>query len=145
MDVYTKSGTYQGFETDSGAWTLVSSTTATGQGSDNPTPVDITDFMLSANSVTGIYINAVNASIRYTNTGSEETFSNTDLQLDLGAGVQATFASSGPFPNLFTPRIWNGTIVYEVQQSESVPEPNTIISLAMVGGSLLLSKRVKRG
>ncbi len=29
--------------------------------------------------------------------------------------------------------------------STSVPEPSTIISLAMVGGSLLLSKRVKRG
>ncbi|MDJ0581207.1 PEP-CTERM sorting domain-containing protein [Crocosphaera sp.] len=29
--------------------------------------------------------------------------------------------------------------------AQSVPEPSTIISLAMVGGSLLLSKRVKRG
>ncbi len=38
----------------------------------------------------------------------------------------------------------NSTLVF-TSAAASVPEPSTIVALAMVGGSLLLSKRVKRG
>lgn len=135
LDVYTKSGTYVGSQTNSGAWTLVSSATGiTGQGQDNRTFVDIPDFTLAANSVTGIYV-ATNTTIRYTS--GANTFSNGDLQLDLGAGI------GGLFGNVFTPRTWNGTITYDVQASATTPEPATLLGLMVFGGGLLASKRKK--
>lgn len=52
-----------------------------------------------------------------------------------------SFLSSFAGNEAFAPSNWSLT----AKSVESVPEPSTIISLAMVGGSLLLSKRVKRG
>ncbi|TVS19950.1 MAG: hypothetical protein EA424_06450, partial [Planctomycetaceae bacterium] len=105
LEVYTRPGGYEGFESNAAAWTLVSSSTVTGQGSGNPTFVDVQDFVLEANAVTGLYVTAVGASLRYTN--GSATYNNDDLQLDLGVG------KSYPFGSTFSPRIWNGTIYYE--------------------------------
>ena len=119
--VYTKSGSYAGFETTAAAWTLVSTNTFTGNGGGIPTLVDVTDFLLPANSVTGIYVTLDPADtatyLIYTN--GTNTYSNSDLQLDLGIGLGGLFGDEGVFSN----RTWNGSIQYE---PTAVPEPSSI-------------------
>ncbi|MGK7878619.1 MAG: PEP-CTERM sorting domain-containing protein [Crocosphaera sp.] len=58
-----------------------------------------------------------------------------------GFSIYFSGASYGDANEVYNPANWSLT----AKSVESVPEPSTIISLAMVGGSLLLSKRVKRG
>ncbi|WP_373478747.1 PEP-CTERM sorting domain-containing protein [Geminocystis sp.] len=132
LEVYTKSGTYAGFENNSSPWTLVSSTTGTGQGQNKASFVDITDFNLGANTLTGIYINTINATrIRYTNgDGTNQTYSNSDLTLNLGSGINGPFASNGISAN----RVWNGTVVYDIASAQAVPEPVTILGTLVALG-----------
>ncbi len=123
FDVYTKSGTYVGSETNPADWTLVSSTflNLVSPGG-TPTFVDVNDFILPGNSTTGLYVTFRNVSgVNYTN--GANTYSNADLRLDLGVGKAPNFGST------FRPRTWNGTINYE-----AVPEPLTILgTLTAVG------------
>ncbi|MCA9239620.1 MAG: hypothetical protein KDA37_05450 [Planctomycetales bacterium] len=136
LDIYIKPGSYVGFETDPGPWTLVSSGTAIGLGSGTPTPVDVSDFNLPVGSY-GMYIDIDSDDgsdgVQYTDGNS--TYSNSDVQLDLGAGIWGDFGSI----DVFSPRTWNGTIYYNV-----APEPGVagcaIACLAIVG---LTGRRAK--
>ncbi|MCA9472210.1 MAG: PEP-CTERM sorting domain-containing protein [Nitrospirales bacterium] len=143
--VYTRNGTYTGFESNAAAWTLVSqSFNILSAGTDNPTFVDVMDFSLLANSVTGIYITTTgqdngNPFMLYTN--GSNTFANADLQLNLGVGKEALFGRT------FSPRTWNGTINYTVQNSGTpgaVPEPGTIF-LMSTGLTGLAVWRMRKG
>ncbi|HIA13412.1 MAG TPA: hypothetical protein EYN74_00690 [Nitrospirales bacterium] len=109
--IYTKPGTFHEFETEETAWALVSQTTVTPQGLNVPTIVDVTDFVLPANTITGIYVTV-------TDTGPGEPqmhyvvglheFSNADLRLNLGVGI------GGMFEYSIEDRTWSGTINYTV-------------------------------
>jgi hypothetical protein len=142
LEVYGKSGTYVGAENNSSAWTLLSSTTGTGQGRNNPSLVDITDFNLSANSLTGIYVNYINATrINYINgNGTNQSYANSDLQLNLGIAKSELFGGS-----TFSPRVWNGTVIYDINAT-AVPEPVTILgSLVALGiGTAMKRKSVSK-
>ena len=126
INVYTKSGSYVGFENNASPWTLVSQSTGiTSSGQDTPTLVDVMDFSLLANSVTGIFVTTVETSgMDYTN--GSNMFANADLRLDLGIGKGMGLFGGATF----SPRTWNGTINYTVQNSGpvgAVPEPGTIL------------------
>ena len=140
LEVYIKTGTYVGSESNAGDWTLVSSNSVTGAaGSDGSlthgvgTFVDVTDFSLSANSITGIYVtfndplNASSNRMNYTN--GSNVYSNADLELSLGVG------KSYPFDSTFSPRTWNGIIHYDVVNA--VPEPSTFALLGIGGLALV--------
>ena len=109
--LYTKRGTFQAFEAEETAWTLVSQTTVTPQGLDVPTIVDVIDFVLPATTTTGMYVTV-------TDTGPGEPqmhyvvgiheFSNADLQLNPGVGI------GGMFGYFIADRTWSGTINYTV-------------------------------
>ncbi len=124
VDLYTKSGTYVGAETNPSAWKLISTNILNSTaGANNPTFVDITDFLLSANSVTAFYIDTNDSSaLDYTNgtAPGQPTFSNADLSIATGAG------KGSPFGSTFSPRTWNGTIYYE---TVSTPEPVSLLGL----------------
>jgi hypothetical protein len=127
LELYTKAGSYVGFDMAPGAWTFVDKVTSiTSNGVNNPTPVDFTDFLLPANSISAIYVTGTirfASILQYTNgtaVGSVAA-ANADLQILEGAG------KSYPFSDKFEPRVWNGSIHYEVQ---AVPEP---ASLALLG------------
>ncbi len=127
INVYTRPGTYSGFETNVAGWTLVSFGTGTSAGLNNPSEFDITDFFL-AQAVTGIAIESEDGvwAHDYTNgDGSNQFYSNSDLSLTLGSATNLPFSDANGF---FSPRVWNGTIEYTAGAAP-IPEPTTILLL----------------
>ncbi|MDJ1173417.1 PEP-CTERM sorting domain-containing protein [Roseofilum capinflatum] len=149
FEVYTKLGTAQGFEGNIGAWDLESTGTITPSGRDNPSAVDLDNpFVLEANTLYGFAL-VMPSSVGhdYTNgsgcsayvAGGNCSSSNGDLSFIGGSASNSPFSTSSPF----APRIWNGTIEYEVV-AESVPEPTALLGLVGLGCGLLVSKRNQR-
>jgi hypothetical protein len=113
--VYTKPETSVGFESDPTAWTQVSTGQGQGMGRDIPSPVECEAFMLEADTRYGIaLVMGPQAGHDYSGTGSSPSpglpqYSNDDVTLDLGSATNVPFSGSP-----FRPRIWNGTIYYQV-------------------------------
>jgi hypothetical protein len=98
IGVYIKTGTYVGFDTTPGAWTLISDTVVSGKLSGNQTPVSVTPFSLDANTLYGMYVTIVTNSsdppdMYYTD--GTNTYSNADLTLTTGEGLGGLFGSLG--------------------------------------------------
>lgn len=126
VELYTRSGTWVGNNASPVGWTLVGSSSVISAGTNNPSPFNVA-FTLPGASTTGMYVTVVgSAAINYTNgTAVGNVFaSNADLQIREGAGSGVTL-----FPaSLNTPRVWNGSFVYEL--ASSAPEVNTHAMLA---------------
>jgi len=117
IDVRWCANSYVGNDTNAGAWTLVSSGSLVAQGGGIATPVTITPFALPPGNY-GMAITFVGIGQNYTNgtgttvpgTGSNQTYSNTELTLLAGA-------SSGGAPGTAiccNPRVFNGALHYTV-------------------------------
>lgn len=143
VSLYTRLGSYVGFESNAAGWTLRDSVSVTSAGLGNATFVNLSDFILDAADLYGVYVTlssyAAN-STRMLYTRGSNSYANADLSLTLG------IAKSEPDFTSFTlsPRTWNGSIYYDLATS-SVPEPG---SLALAGLALLaglgLSQRARR-
>jgi hypothetical protein len=104
VNIYYKTGTYQGFETTAAAWTQIYSGTVTGLGNGGPTPVVLPSaFNLPA----GQYAFYVDADVDYTDQAVGTTYSTPELTLTVGVGMCSAFSGS---PNVG--RAWNGNIHY---------------------------------
>lgn len=137
IDVYVKTGSYLGFETTPGAWTLVSATAVTGLGAGTLTPVNVTPFVLNANTTYSLYLTIdtdVNAAPYMNYSNGSSTYSNADLSLFLGEGLGGKFGSLG----VFSPRTWNGTINYSAVDT---PEPKTFF---LLGTGILFASFLRR-
>jgi hypothetical protein len=96
LNVYTRSGTYAGATGSTTGWTLVGTGTGTGSAKDLPSHVDLNStFLLGAGTTTGMALELVDNSNAYTNgTGANQSYSNSDLSLSLGAASNAILATS---------------------------------------------------
>lgn len=104
----TGGGSYMGNETNPAAWTLLGSQQVTGAGVGNPTPLPVGGLTVNPGETYGLYVTMSTCTcIDYTN-GPMPPFSNADVQLDLGTG------NAYPFGTVFSPRIWNGTVYYDI-------------------------------
>ncbi len=137
FQAWTVAGTYLGNEQNAGAWTQVTTGSGVSAGNDQPSAVTLNNsFTLNANTTYGVALSLSNpigvgtANHRYTNgTGTNQNFSNADLSIALGAAQNVPFSGSP-----FTPRVWNGTVFYDV-----VPTP---ASAALLGlGGLVATRR----
>jgi GEVED domain/MAM domain, meprin/A5/mu/Immune inhibitor A-like, MAM domain/Ig-like domain CHU_C associated/Secretion system C-terminal sorting domain len=108
MEVYYKSGTYSGFETNSSAWTLLGSTSVVGGGSGIQTMVNIGGLTIPQGQTYALYITTTGgSSVTYTDgNGSNQNYSDANLSIQLGTG------NGYPFGGINTPRVWNGSIYY---------------------------------
>lgn len=128
--VWTRPGSAAGFENTAAGWTQMATGTGMGMGNNNPSPVTLPSFILAANATTGMaLVMGPAAEHRYTNGtagsgyggGGNQTFSNADIQLDLGSATNVPFTGG-----VFNPRVWNGEMYYT-----PVPEPATMAILGL--------------
>jgi hypothetical protein len=111
--VYVLPGmTFQGHETNMALWTQVATGSGTGVGVDMPTHVTLSNpIPLLAGTLYGIAMVADPAiTLHYTNgNGSNQNYSNANVALFLGSATNVPFTAP-----VFSPRVWNGTIYYDV-------------------------------
>lgn len=138
LAVYTRSGTYSGFEQASTGWLLVSTGNGTLMGENNASVFDITDFGLSQG-LTGVaLIASADFSHQYTNgTGSNETYVNDDLIFTAGSAMNIPFT----LDDVYSPRVFNGTLEY-TPAPPAVPLPAAgALLLGAVGGLAMLRRK----
>ncbi|MCH2224056.1 MAG: T9SS type A sorting domain-containing protein [Crocinitomicaceae bacterium] len=112
-EVYYKSGTAQGFQTNSGAWTLVGSGTGiTSAGNGNPTAISINIGVgICSGSVASFYITNTGgsqANANYTN----GTSLNNVFAADANIQVREMYGKAYPFSSSYSPRVFNGSVYY---------------------------------
>jgi hypothetical protein len=140
VEIYTRPGSYVGFESNSAGWTLHATVNATSAGSAGlsgifspPTPISI-----GAGQTMGVYLHSITTGggIRYTGTSAsppQTTWTNADLTL---FGAHARTGATPFVGTPFTPRTFAGSVHYEV-----VPEPGTMAALALGTAALLRRRR----
>jgi hypothetical protein len=107
--VFTKKGTYAGFEKNRAEWTQICDTRVFGLGSPNPTPIPkeaVIPVTVAAGETQAFYVTLTESKIRYTN-----GIVNAD------DGTLRIIQSSGnkyPFGDFYQQRIWNGVLYYDL-------------------------------
>jgi len=132
VDIYYTAGTSVGVENTASAWTLLGSdTNVLSNGVDIATPVNVGGLVIPPGQSFGIYVDFATYdggdSIAYTN-GGPNVFSDTNIQITTNTGQ-----SSPAFSGSFTPRQWNGSIIYSLASPASIP------SVSFTGLLLLIS------
>ncbi len=114
VEVYAKTGTYVGFETDPGAWTLIGTAPGVVSNGDGvATPLDLMlGYEMSAGETHAFYVTPTDFStggFNYTNgTGVGNVFAS-DANIEFLEGSGSGYPFNG---TLFSPRVWNGNIIY---------------------------------
>jgi hypothetical protein len=115
VEVWTRPGTYVGFDGSADGWTLTQTVTATRAGTTVNAPIVLdTPIALEAGQTTGVYLQAVTAGggLRYTGTAGsppQTTWSNDDLTLFSDVARVSAVAFAG---TRFAPRTFSGIVRY---------------------------------
>ncbi|MBK8205179.1 MAG: putative Ig domain-containing protein [Planctomycetes bacterium] len=129
--IYTRTGTFVGFETNAAAWTLHDTiTNTTGAGLNNPTNVTFnTPLVLNASTTYGIYVSmtTTGAGINYTNVTTPTNYADSNITITVGSACGAT-----QFSGLITGRGWNGTVYYNAGDPTLQPASGSTFSNALV-------------
>jgi len=108
VEVFYKSGTHLGYETDASAWTFLDDAMVNVTSSNQWTTVPIGGLSIAAGDTVGIHVRMENsgANLSYSNVSSPETRSTPELTMITGSGVSANFG------NNYYPRDWSGGVYY---------------------------------
>lgn len=120
VDVYYKAGSYAGFETNSGAWTLLGSGSATSTGAGIPTRLAVGGLTIPAGQTYSIYL--YTSSMVYTTLSVTTNYTNSDLNIACGVGLCSLFGGTN------NPRGWNGRLYYT---AEGCPSNRTPVAVTV--------------
>lgn len=110
FEVYYKTGTHVGFETNSAAWTLAGSSTGIAIG--NPVNIGVNlNIDIVAGQTLAFYVTSTLAgnSIAYSNGNAIGTVTASNSYLELKEGTGKAY----PFGGSNTPRVFNGSLIFE--------------------------------
>ncbi|MCC5787564.1 MAG: DUF11 domain-containing protein, partial [Phycisphaerales bacterium] len=116
VEVWTRDGSYVGFEDSSAGWTLSQTVSGIGAGTSNLAEVDLTTpIEIQPGVTTAVYIHTITTGggIRYNGTGAnppQETWSNADITLFSNVARTGTVPFDG---GSFTPRTFAGVLHYD--------------------------------
>ncbi|KAG7347165.1 M6 family metalloprotease domain containing protein [Nitzschia inconspicua] len=113
VEVWTRTGTHVSFESKPWLWQRRVVVSVDGRGRGKKTMLDVGGIQLNANTRYSFYIMILNGRMRYTNGNrvGRAVNENSDCIVYEGVGL------SVPFHNVFSPRIWNGDLHYDVISS----------------------------
>lgn len=144
IDIYVKTGNWEGSQTTPAAWTLVSQTAVTGQGGGKATSVAVTPFVLNANTNYGIYVTIdtnSNAAPYMYFTNGDNTYSNSNVTITTGDALGGLF---GSLYDNGGDRTWDGTINYLLVSGTPEPAPLAILTAAVPGFYLLRRRYLRK-
>lgn len=137
IEIWTRPGSYVGFDGDPAGWTLHQTVNVIRQGTAGAVALGLNDITIPDGETVAVYLQALDASgIRYTGTGAnppQTTFSDGNLELFSDLATTAAAAFTG---GRFTPRTFSGSVTYTV-----IPAP---ASAALLGLSGLVALRRRR-
>ena len=130
--IYYKTGTYIGFETNQGAWTLLGTDVVSNPSNGAAIYANVGNTFKMQSGVTyGIYVQVQSGgTLNYTN--GNFTYSNSDLTITAGKGVSGTFGGT------FNPRTWNGEIYYSETGCPGPRNPVQVEVKALPSGSSII-------
>lgn len=153
VEIYSKSGSHQGFESDSAAWTFLGSVSVMGQGRNTLTPIPVRSFAYGDETFVPIgekrsfYVTTQDQSMRYTaypdgphTTGSLFTSQTVPVGVtsaerstasELNVNIYTGVANDYPFGATWPDRMFNGNLLYALGRETS----NVPIDLAANGAS----------
>ncbi|MBL8220501.1 MAG: PEP-CTERM sorting domain-containing protein [Bryobacterales bacterium] len=142
VEVYTRPGSYVGFDNNAAGWTLheTMNTTSAGPITLAPPLTLTTPISIGAGQTVAIYLHSISpVGMRYNGTGGSISSHLERCQFSVFSDRART--GSTPFGgSLFTPRTFAGNIHYNVDGE--VPEPGTVTFLALgLAGLTLLRRR----
>ncbi|MBA3986769.1 MAG: hypothetical protein H0X63_09425, partial [Flavobacteriales bacterium] len=109
ISVFSRPGSYVGFENNSAGWTLMGSEVITGLGENVPTELNVGGLVIPEGETYGIYITVTDfpsVSMFYTN--GDNVYSDGNITVATGVGKgNPDFTGS-----TFNSRSWNGTVYY---------------------------------
>jgi hypothetical protein len=114
LEIFTKPDTYDGFESNPGAWVLIMSGTITrkGRGKASHVPIGLFDpiFIAGGDSL-AFYVTITTGGMRYTDGASwgSVAASNDDMVVSKGNGL------AYPYGKVYQDRVWNGLLTYELK------------------------------
>jgi subtilisin-like proprotein convertase family protein len=118
VEIYFKTGSYAGFQQDPAAWTLLATVPGvTSAGEGLPTPLNQSlGVVVAAGETVAFYVTLTTSTgINYTNGSTTGALFASDANLEFYEGDGNAY----PFGGNFSPRVFNGNIVYSVGQGAS--------------------------
>ena len=118
VEVYTKVGSYLGYETDESAWTLITTVSVKGSGKGQRTllPEDLFDTPVTVNAgeTQAFYITLTTAQMRYSDGDDLGAVYADDANLKILQGAGVVY----PYRATYEPRVWNGGLIYSTTGDE---------------------------
>ena len=108
MQIYTRTGSFVGFETNAAAWTLRATGSGIAAGANQPSLVEFPDFNLPQGVSGMALVMTGGAGHKYSGFGATQSYPSANLVISGGKTLNVPFSG---IPN--NNKVWNGAIIYD--------------------------------